>query len=369
VSRLPIVCGDTDAPLDLPDTLRTEDPIPLAAKGQAGYPGWLADRQGRSLRYLRMSVTDRCDLRCQYCMPAEGVPASEREDVLSFEEIVRVVRIFARLGVETVRITGGEPLVRKNLPELIRGIREDAGITDIALTTNATALEKLAAPLVQAGLSRINVSLDSVDPETFRVMTRGGDVHRVMAGIEAALAHGIAEVKTNAVVVRGHNDRQVGDVVEWSWARGITPRFIELMPLGEGAKLGRDAVVPVAEIKATLADKLVVEGDPAYRSDRGPAGYLEARDGSGRKVGFIGAVTDNFCHRCNRVRVTARGEIRACLASPSGLSLRDLMRHNDSDDAVVEAIEEALFGKGKGHEFYVSGVDRHHAVHMSRIGG
>lgn len=367
MSRLPIVCGDTDAPLDLPDTV--DDPIPLAAKGQAGYPGWLADRDGRQLRYLRMSVTDRCDLRCQYCMPAEGVPASEREDVLTFEEIVRVVRVFARLGVKTVRLTGGEPLVRRNIADLVRRIRGEAGIDDIAMTTNASALKVVAKELVQAGLTRINVSLDSVNAETFKVMTRGGDLSRVVSGIEAILDAGITEVKTNSVVIRGHNEQQVGEVVDWAWARGITPRFIELMPLGEGAKLGRDAVVPVQEIRRSLESRIVPEYDPAYRTDRGPAGYLEARDGSGKLVGFIGAVTDNFCHRCNRVRVTARGEIRACLASPSGLSLRDLIRSGCDDDAVMVGVQESLFGKGAGHEFYTAGVDRHHAVHMSRIGG
>lgn len=367
MSRLPIVCGDTDAPLDLPDTL--DDPIPLAAKGQAGYPGWLADKQGRQLRYLRMSVTDRCDLRCQYCMPADGVPASEREDVLTFEEIVRVVRVFARLGVKTVRLTGGEPLVRKYVAELVARIRDEAGIEDIAMTTNATALRVVAKQLVESGLTRVNVSLDSVDPETFRRMTRGGDVSRVLEGIAAIQDAGIGEVKTNSVVVRGHNDRQVGDVVDWAWSHGVVPRFIELMPLGEGAKLGADAVVPVAEIKANLADHIVLESDPAYRVDRGPAGYLEARDGSGKRVGFIGAVTDNFCHRCNRVRVTARGEIRACLASPKGISLRDLIRSGRDDEAVTAAVEEALFGKGHGHEFYVMGVDRHHDVNMSQTGG
>lgn len=366
MSRLPIICGDTDAPLPTDPTV---DPVPLAARGTAGFPGWLADSQGRRLQYLRLSVTDRCDLRCTYCMPAEGVPASPREDVLSFEEIVRVVQVFARLGVKTVRLTGGEPLIRRNLSDLVRMLRDEAGITDIALTTNATALDHHARALVDAGLGRINVSLDSVSPERFARMTRGGDLERVIRGIDAALEAGIRELKTNAVVVRGDNDDVLADNVRWAWDRDITPRFIELMPLGEGARLGADAVVPVAEMKATLAELLVPEDAPDYRLDRGPAGYVAARDGSGHRVGFIGAVTDNFCHRCNRVRITARGEIRACLASPSGLPLRTLLRDGRSDDAVLDAVRSALFGKGDGHEFYVSGVDRHYGVDMSRIGG
>lgn len=367
MSRLPIVCGDTDAPLDLPDTL--SDPIPLAAKGQAGYPGWLADREGRRLRYLRLSVTDRCDLKCRYCMPAEGVPASEREDVLSFEEIIRVVRIFRCLGVQTVRITGGEPLVRKGIERLIEMIRHDAGVEDIALTTNATALRLKAKALVMAGLRRVNVSLDSVDPETFRSMTRGGDLRRVIDGIDAVQDAGIAEIKTNSVVVRHANDCQVEDVVDWAWGRKVVPRFIELMPLGEAARLGRGAVVSVAEIRERLGHRLSNGDAPEHRLDRGPAGYFYAADGSGCKVGFIGAVTDNFCQRCNRIRITARGEIRACLASPHGLSLRDILRRHERDEDVIEAIEASLFGTAKGHDFYAAGHDRHHAVDMSRVGG
>ena len=362
--RLPIVC-DSDAPVGDGDPI---DPIPLAARGTAGYPGWLADRHGRRLRYLRLSVTDRCDLRCVYCMPEDGVPASAKEDVLSFEEIVRLLRVFRGLGVETVRFTGGEPLVRRNLPELIRMVRDEVGIQDLALTTNGTALAPLAKALVQAGLQRINVSLDTVDPQLFARMTRGGELSKVIAGIDAIQSAGVAEIKLNAVVVRGQNDEGAAELVEWAWARGLVPRFIELMPLGEAANLGRDAVVSVAELKQRLAP-LLLDEPPLHRSDRGPAGYVAARHQPGRVVGFIGAVTDNFCHRCNRVRITARGDLRACLVSPTGASLRDLMRAQQSDDALGAVVEEALYGKREGHEFYVPGVDRHHGVDMSRIGG
>ncbi|MCK6545830.1 GTP 3',8-cyclase MoaA [Myxococcota bacterium] len=365
MSRLVVISCDTDVD---PPTSDGADPVPLAARGEIGYPGWLADRYGRRLRYLRLSVTDRCDLRCQYCMPVEGIDASPKPDVLTIEELVRVVQVFHHLGVRTVRLTGGEPLVRKGLAELVRKLRDEVGITDIAMTTNATAMKHVARELVDAGLARVNVSVDSVRPDTFRAMTRGGELERVIAGIDALRDAGIGELKINAVVVRGMNDDQLGELVDWAWARDLVPRFIELMPLGEGAKLGRDAVVPIAEMKARLADHIVDER-PDYRLDRGPAGYVAARDGSGRSVGFIGAVTDNFCHRCNRVRVTARGEVRACLASPSGLSLRDLMREGHSDEALVARVEESLFGKGAGHEFYVDGVDRHHAVNMSHLGG
>ncbi|MGF1509053.1 MAG: GTP 3',8-cyclase MoaA [Myxococcota bacterium] len=347
---------------------RVSDPVRLAGLGTRGVPGWLADRQGRRLRYLRLSVTDRCDLRCRYCMPEGGVPPSTKEDVLTFEEIVRVVRVFRGMGVSTVRLTGGEPLVRKNLTDLVRKLRDEAGMVDVAMTTNATALRKHAPALKAAGLRRINVSLDSIRPETFRHMTRGGDVRRVMDGLVAASEVGFDEIKINAVVVRGMNDHQLGEIVDWAWARGIVPRFIELMPIGEGARLGRRAVVPVTEMMARLGSRLLPSA-PEHRLDRGPAGYLKAADDSDRKVGFIGAVTDNFCHRCNRVRVTARGEVRACLASPDGFSFRDALRAGASDADVETAVEHALFGKREGHGFYVDGVRRHHAVNMSQTGG
>lgn len=369
VSRLVVISCDSDAEVPRPAELgEASDPIPLAARGEVGYPGWLADRDGRRLRYLRLSVTDRCDLRCQYCMPEEGIEASPRDEILSLEELARVARIFGRLGVRTVRLTGGEPLVRRGIPTLVRLIRDEAGIHDIAMTTNATALEHVADELVAAGLRRINVSLDSVRPDTFRRMTRGGELERVLAGIRAIQRAGVAEVKINAVVVRGMNDHELGELVDWAWDHGVVPRFIELMPLGEAARLGRDAVVSIAEMKERLGSRLAPE-PPVHVLERGPAGYVAARSGGGRSVGFIGAVTENFCHRCNRVRVTARGEIRACLASPAGLSLRELMRAGEDDRVVVEEVERALYGKTAGHEFYVPGVERHHAVDMSRIGG
>ena len=367
-SRLPIIC-DSDAPLP-EQPLAGHDPIPLAAEGRAGYPGWLADKNGRRLRYLRLSVTDRCDLRCQYCMPEEGIEASPRSEFLTFEEIIRLVSAFRTMGVRTVRLTGGEPLVRRGIERLVKMLRDEAGIDDIAMTSNATAMRKMAKILSENGLKRLNVSVDSLNSDRFRRMTRGGDLQRVLSGIQAAQDAGIAEIKTNSVVVRGHNNDELADIVQWAWAHNITPRFIELMPLGEGAQLGRDAVVPISEMQASLSELIKLDGNTDYRSDRGPAGYVYARNESGHKVGFIGAVTDNFCHRCNRVRITARGEIRACLASPAGFSLRDAMRqHPGGVQNMQTIIEDALFEKRDGHEFYIPGVERHHEVHMSRIGG
>lgn len=304
-------------------------------------------------------------------MPAEGVPASPRSELLSFEEITRLVGLFRTLGVETVRLTGGEPLLRKGLPDLVRMIR-DAGIRDIALTTNATLLERLARPLFDAGLSRLNVSLDSLDPETFRELTRGGDLARVLRGLYAAKEVGFSPIKLNTVVVRGMNDHELPALVDFGFEHGFVPRFIELMPLGAeaGAALGPAAVVSVIEMKARLSALLEPEEPSHFGAlpGLGPAGYLYARDGSGRRVGFIGAVTENFCERCNRVRVTARGQIRACLASPEGLSLRDMLRRHESEDALLAALNEALFGKRAGHYFHVED-DAHLGVAMSGVGG
>lgn len=353
------------------DEAAGDSEIPLAARGRVGVPGWLSDRQGRRLRYLRISVTDRCDLRCHYCMPAEGTPASPRSELMSFEEIARLVRLFKSLGVETVRLTGGEPLLRRGLPELVRMIRAQ-GIEDLALTTNATVLDRMAVPLREAGLRRLNVSLDSLEPKTFEHLTRGGDLSRVLRGLAAARAAGFSPIKLNTVVVRGWNDEALPSLVEFAFEHGFVPRFIELMPLGAGAgaALGPEAVVSVKEMKARLSDWLVPEAEPEPGGvvGQGPASYLAACDGSGRRVGFIGAVTENFCERCNRVRVTARGQIRACLASPEGLSLRDLLRREASDEALLAVLHETLFGKRAGHYFHVQD-DRHLDVGMSGVGG
>lgn len=348
-----------------------DDEIPLAARGRVGVPGWLSDRQGRRLRYLRISVTDRCDLRCHYCMPPEGTPASPRAELLRFEEIARLVRLFRALGVETVRLTGGEPLLRRGLAELVGLIRAE-GITDLALTTNATLLESQAEALHRAGLTRLNVSLDSLRPETFAHVTRGGDLGRVLRGLAAAHAVGFRPIKLNTVVVRGMNDDELPPLVDFAFEHGFVPRFIELMPLGAGAgaALGAGAVVSVKEMRSRLADRLASASaaEPADLPGRGPATYVDARGGGGRRVGFIGAVTENFCERCNRVRVTAQGQIRACLASPEGLSLRDLLRREESDEALLDVLTTSLFGKRAGHYFHEE-HDRHLDVAMSGVGG
>ncbi len=334
--------------------------LPILSSGSTGR----ADLYGRSIRYLRLSIIDRCNFACTYCMPPGGVEPSRPDALLRFDEMVRLVRVTRQIGVRTVRLTGGEPLLRRGVPDLLRSLRDDAGIIDLALTTNGAALAKSASALVGAGLRRLNVSLDSLDPVRFQRLTRGGELPRVLAGIDAALHAGVPELKINVVVVRGENAGELPELVEWAWARGITPRLIELMPLGAGADLGAAAVVPVAELRRALAP-LLGPGDSTPEPGRGPATYLPSRTG-GHRVGFIGAVTENFCGACNRIRITAGGELRPCLASTSGLCLRALLRQGVGDDELLDRIGATLFGKGEGHRFGQPDSER---VEMSQIGG
>lgn len=341
-------------------------PMPVGF-GEAGLPP-LVDVRGRVYRYLRLSVTDRCDLACVYCMPVGGEDEhSTRVELLSFEEATRLVSIVARMGIRRVRLTGGEPLVRRDVVRLVERIRAETEVESLVMTTNATRLAELARPLREAGLDGVNVSIDSLDPERFRSITRGGDLGGVLAGIRAALDVGMS-VKTNAVVLRGVNDDEVGELVDHAWSLGVTPRFIELMPLGEGANLATDARVTAAEIRERLGARLTDVRHAGLR-DHGPARYLDAADGSGRMVGFITPVSDEFCGDCNRIRITARGDLRACLASRRAVSLRDAMREGASDAAVAHRLQAALLGKGLGHEFTDADAHEHEHVGMSLIGG
>jgi cyclic pyranopterin phosphate synthase len=329
-------------------------------------PERLVDTRGREVRYLRISVTDRCDMACVYCMPPGGEREHGlREELLSFEEIARLVRAARPLGVRRVRLTGGEPLVRRDVVQLVARIR-DVGIEDLVMTTNASRLGPLASALAEAGLTGVNVSIDSLDPARFARITRGGSLPSVLAGLEAARAAGLT-IKTNTVVVRGENDDELPDLVRWAWSIGATPRFIELMPLGEGARLGADRLVPATEIRARLGDLV---RDEALRADpdRGPARYLPSVDGIHR-VGLISAVTDEFCASCNRLRVTAVGELRACLASRRAISLRDVVRSGATDREVAWALTWALSEKARGHAFGDLSVAEHTHVGMSLIGG
>jgi cyclic pyranopterin phosphate synthase len=328
----------------------------------------MRDSYGRVVRYLRLSVTDRCDMRCEYCMPPEGNPMSEKSEILSVEEVIRAVGVFQRLGVVTVRITGGEPLVRRGVVDIARGIRRDLGIEDIALSTNASLLAGLAGPLREAGVRRVNISLDSLRPATFAQITRRGDLAEVLAGIDAAVEAGFEERKINIVAMRGLNDDEAGDLVDFAWSRGFTPRFIELMPVGEGASLVAERYIGAQEIRKRLGDR-VADVPLTRREGRGPARYVPSHRDPAQQVGFISAMSDNFCDGCNRVRLSTKGELRPCLASPRGVSLRDLMRAGAADEEIAAAVRGALSGKDVGHHFLDSAVTAHRIVTMSGIGG
>jgi cyclic pyranopterin phosphate synthase len=268
--------------------------------------------------------------------------------------------------VRRVRLTGGEPLVRRGVPELVARIR-DAGAREVVLTTNGSLLARHADALARAGLAGVNVSIDSLDAARFAAITRGGELGAVIEGIERARRAGL-RVKTNTVVLGGVNEDELPAITEWAWSRGATPRFIELMPIGEAAQLPHGAFVPASAIRARLGALLVTDsGAPDHGA--GPARYVDAAAGTGRRVGFITAVSDDFCGACNRVRITSHGELRACLADRAAVSLRDAMRAGASDDELAWAIAWALGAKGAGHGFTDRGVHEHESVGMSLVGG
>jgi cyclic pyranopterin phosphate synthase len=310
----------------------------------------LRDAQGRAITYLRLSLTDRCNFRCSYCSP---LSPEQHEDPLTRPEAVRLVGVFAGLGVRRVRLTGGEPTLRRDLVEIVREVVTCPGIEEVALTTNGQAMAGLAAPLREAGLRRVNVSLDTLDPDRLQALSgRGASLERITAGIAATCAAGFASVKLNVVVVRGVNDGELAALARFGWSHGAIVRFIELMPFGQGEP------VPLAEVRQRLeAQGLRLEPD-ATRG-WGPAshmrGFGEGAPPQGGLLGFIGAMTENFCESCNRVRVAADGSLRACLGGRERLSLKALLRDGTPDQAIAAAIEQALALKHERHEMGTPG--------------
>jgi cyclic pyranopterin phosphate synthase len=293
-------------------------------------------------RSVRLSLTDRCDLACVYCRPDKR--DGYLEDRLEIDAWKTMAEGLVRAGVQRVRITGGEPLLHPAVVEMIAFL-DGLGLEDLAITTNATRLERYAGALRTAGLRRINISLDTLDAERFHRMTRGGKLDVVLRGIDAALAAGFDEIKLNAVVVRGENDEELEALVRWSWERGIVPRFLEIMGVGEGAKL-QDRVVPASEMRARLAH-LLHAGEPVGEANRGPARYLLARHDPTKKVGFITGTSDTYCKGCDRLRVAADGTLRPCLATNDGLGAATLARSGDAD-GIVQAVRDAWEMKPDG---------------------
>lgn len=292
----------------------------------------LVDPYGRRHDTLRVSVTDRCNLRCRYCMPEEGIDCQSRDELLSFEALVRVVSVGADLGIDAVRLTGGEPLVRRDIADLVEMLRTEVELRDLAMTTNGLLLDRKAEALADAGLDRVNVSLDSLDPETFREITRHGDIDRVWSGIEAARSAGLEPVKVNTLVLRDWNDGEVDKWLELTRHTDLTVRFMELMPIGEAADPAlQDQYVDVDRLRRELVDSYDLEPDDAEVGN-GPARYWSLPDGRG-KIGFITPRSNPYCKTCSRLRLTSTGSIRPCLASE---------RETPLPEAPVEAPREAI---------------------------
>jgi cyclic pyranopterin phosphate synthase len=312
---------------------------------------------------VRLSLTDRCDLACIYCRPhRQDGYLDERLDLDAWKTMVRGL---VRAGVRRVRLTGGEPLLHRDVVEVVRFLAS-LDLEDLAITTNATRLEKLAPSLRDAGLRRVNVSLDSLDEARFERMTRGGRLDVVLRGIDAALAAGFDEIKLNAVVVKGENDVEIEAIVRWCWERGIVPRLLEVMHIGEGAKL-KHRVVTATEMRARLAH-LLAGGVAEREVDRGPARYLRARHDPTKKVGFITGTSDTYCKGCDRLRVASDGMLRPCLATNDGLPAGDLARSGDAD-AVAERTLDAWTRKPDGEIWKGCTEDTAAEVSMRGIGG
>ncbi|HAP08774.1 MAG TPA: GTP 3',8-cyclase MoaA [Planctomycetaceae bacterium] len=319
----------------------------------------LVDRFGRVHNNLRISVTDRCNIRCFYCMPAEDVQFLPKQQLLTFEEIERVVRIGVALGIDRLRLTGGEPLVRRDLPLLVAALSQIPGIVDIGLTTNGMLLSELAQPLRQAGLRRLNISLDALDPEVFRRVTRRDGYEQVLAGIEAARRAGFSPIKLNAVSVRGLTEDQIEPFGRLARDTDTVVRFIEFMPLDADSQWQRDRVLTAAEILQRLEHAfgplrpVAAEGGQVVTDGKAPAEDYEFVDGRGR-IGLIASVSQPFCASCNRFRVTADGRLRNCLFSHEETDIRELLRAGAEDAAIAQAMLDCIAAKGEGHEINTS---------------
>jgi cyclic pyranopterin phosphate synthase len=329
----------------------------------------LTDRYGRAITYLRVSVTDRCDFRCVYCM-SEHMTFLPRRDLLTLEELDRICSAFVSRGVTKLRITGGEPLVRKNIMWLIEALgrhRDGGGLEELTLTTNGSQLERFARPLKDAGVERINVSLDTLDPDRFRAVTRWGDLATVMAGLEAADTAGL-QVKINTVALKGTNEDEIDDLIRFAHGRGYDLTLIETMPLGEIDEDRTDQYLPLSIVRARLMDRWTLDDIP-HRTG-GPARYVEIAETGGR-LGFITPMTHNFCESCNRVRLTCTGTLYMCLGQEDAVDLRAPLRSSEDDGALQTAIDEAIARKPKGHDFVIDRRAGKPAVarHMSVTGG
>jgi cyclic pyranopterin phosphate synthase len=333
-------------------------------------PSPIIDPFGRSVSYLRVSVTDRCDFRCVYCM-AEDMTFLPKAEVLTLEELDRICSAFVNLGVTKLRLTGGEPLVRKGIMNLIRSLGRhlDSGaLKELTLTTNGSQLERYATELYAAGVRRINVSIDTLDPHKFEAITRWGKLDKVLAGLKAAREAGLA-IKINCVALKGVNDDEFDRLVAWCGDEGFDLTFIEVMPMGDiGGETRLDQYLPLSLVRSKLAERWTLN-EIDYNTG-GPARYVEVKE-TGRRIGFITPLTHNFCESCNRVRLTCTGTLFMCLGQEDAADLRTPVRISDDDGPLIDRIHEAIGRKPKGHDFIIDRRNKSAPVprHMSVTGG
>jgi GTP 3',8-cyclase len=326
----------------------------------------LRDSWGREIKSLRVSVTDKCNFRCRYCMPAEGLEWLDRAEVLSFEEIARLVRVLARMGVDEIRLTGGEPLVRRDLPVLVQMLAGTPGVEDLSLTTNGVLLDRLAAPLVEAGLRRLNVSLDSLSHVRFAEITRRDALDRVLAGLEEAERHPqLRPIKVNCVAIRGFTEDEVPALAELARRKPYVVRFIEFMPLDADGAWRDDDVLTGAEIRALIEEHWPLEEIPAKLSST--ARRFRFKDGAG-EIGFVNPVSEPFCSTCDRIRLTADGQLRTCLFSRREWDLKTPLREGAEDEHIEELLRFAVAHKELKHKINEPGFVKA-SRSMSQIGG
>ena len=329
----------------------------------------MIDPFGRSITYLRVSVTDRCDFRCVYCMP-EHMTFLPKKDILSLEELDRLCSVFIAKGVNKLRLTGGEPLVRRDVVKLFRVLGrhlETGALSELTLTTNASQLARFAAELADCGVKRVNISLDTLDPEKFHAITRWGDLDGVLRGIDAAQAAGLA-VKINVVAMRGVNQDEIPELMQWAHGRGFGLTLIETMPLGDIDGDRTEHYLPLSLVRARLAERFTLE--TSEERTGGPARYVRVRE-TGGKLGFITPLSHNFCESCNRVRLTCTGTLYMCLGQEDAADLREPLRTSSDDAALHAAIDAAIARKPKGHDFVIDRRHKRPAVSrtMSLTGG
>ncbi|HFC53707.1 MAG TPA: GTP 3',8-cyclase MoaA [Gammaproteobacteria bacterium] len=329
----------------------------------------LIDPFGRRIDYLRVSVTDRCNYRCFYCIPPGGVEAAARSEFLSYEELSRLIGLFAGLGVSKVRFTGGEPLIRRDMVELVRQVAGLPGVRDLSLSTNAHLLERFAGDLYRAGIQRVNISLDTLDHATFARITGGGDLEQVLRGIDAALQAGMQPVKLNMVIMKGLNEHEIERMLDFALGRGADLRFIETMPVGRAGRQGSAAhYYPADKVLERIRDHCGKDLVPVKGSrGAGPASYYQIGGGPVR-IGVISAISRHFCKGCNRVRLTARGDLVLCLGQEDTVPLGHGLRDGWNDEELVQKIREAIARKPERHQFGEGG-DQVRFRDMSTIGG